>query len=191
MKIDLTGITAAGESVKLDPGRYSIKTLNEWSAKPSSNNDSNLVLRIPFSVQDEGVFKGARSAYYHTIMTDDSNLEKLIQNKSFTKRLLLSLGLISDDDRLPDGTGPVFEFDFGDENDFGGRAIDAIIVNGERRALGDIPAVATVVVNPRDTSKTTVDKLEANGKPSTPQTATPSGTQTATGGNAKTKNFPF
>jgi len=186
MKIDFTGIIAAGESVKLEPGRYSIVTSDEWSVKPSSNNKTNLVLRIPFTVTNDGQFKGARSAYYHTMMTDDKDLEKLIQNKSFTKRLFLSLGIISDDDRLPDGTGPVFEFEVGADNDFGGKAINAVSVNGERRSLGGIQAIATVVQDTKSTTGVRVDKLEANGKPSTLQ-----GAQSDTVGGTKPKDFPF
>lgn len=169
MKIDMTGIVGDGGFVALSPGRYNVVTKDEWSVKRS--DAGNMVLRIPFVVQDEGEFEGVVNSLFHTIMLEGKP-DKIRTNRGFTMSLLAGLGLLSVDDRMADGTGPLFEFEIGDPDENGRAPVYAIVVNEtERRALGDIPAKAVVVVDSGTQSGTSVKTLEPNGKPAAPKAA--------------------
>jgi hypothetical protein len=188
MKINLTGITDDGGFVNLSPGRYSVVTKGEWSAKISDNG--NMVLRVPFTVQDKGEFEGAASSYFHTIMLDGP-ADKLRTNKVFTFRLLASLGLISEADQGPKGELEV-EFEYGDKGENERVAVLSLVVNGQKRSLGNRPATAVVVLSDSSQSGVQVKALEANGKPSAPTAArapnpAPSTEQSA----GAQRDFPF
>ena len=185
MKINLTGITDDGGFVSLNPGRYAVATKSEWSAK--MNDNGNLVIRVPFTVLDKGDFKGASSSYFHTIMLDGP-ADKLRTNKVFTFRLLASLGLISESDQGPKGELEI-EFEYGDKDDQGRAPVTALVVNGDRRGLGDKKAVAVVVLSDSTQSGVQVKALEPNGKPDAAVTAAP--TQQTAAPQDPTKKFPF
>lgn len=188
MKLDLTGVVDDGGFVVLNPGRYSVVTKDEWSAKKSQAG--NPVLRIPFTVQDKGEYEGATSSYFHTLMMEGP-AEKLRQNKLFTVRLLTSLGILSEDDRGPKGELGI-EFEFGDKDDRDNVPLYSIIVNGERRALGGKTATAVVVVDNNTQSGISVKQLEANGKPVVTSAGTPAVTPQPTASAPKaTGGFPF
>lgn len=161
MKLDLTGIVDEGGYVVLNPGRYSIETKSPWFAKKSEAG--NLVLRIPFTVLEDGEFKGAPNSYFHTIMLDGA-ADKLRTNKLFTYRLLASLGVLAEEDRGKEGELGL-EFDFGDTDDRGNVEVHSIKVNGERRALDGKYGTAVVVVDGNRNDGVSIKTIEANGKP--------------------------
>ncbi len=158
MKIDLTGIDMDGGFVDLSPGRYSVVTKDQWSAKVSDSG--NLVLRVPFEVQDKGEFEGASSSYFHTIMLE-GDAAKLKQNKGFTFRLLASLGIITPDDQ---GGQLEIELEYGDKDERGSAPVTGILVNGSKRSLGGRTATAVVVISNATQSGVQVKALEANSK---------------------------
>ena len=173
MKLDLTGIVDDGGFVALSPGRYSVTTEGPWYAKKS--DAGNLVLRIPFTVVDDGEFHGVTNSYFHTIMLDGAK-DKVQTNKVITYRVLANLGIVSDDDRGPNGELGL-EFEFGTKSDGPYIPINAIAVNGNRRALDGYPAIAVVVKDDQRDSGVSVKSIEPDGVPDGPRAATSSAPQ--------------
>lgn len=187
MKLDLTGITDDGGYVVLNPGRYAIETKSPWFAKKS--DAGNMVLRIPFTVLEDGEFKGAPNSYFHTIMASGAE-DKLRTNKLFTYRLLASLGIISEEDR-GDGGELGIEFEFGEKDDRGNVEVHSIMVNGERRSLSDRFATAVVVVDNQRNDGVSIKTLEPNGKPKADAPKQSSPTKQQNKVTSGTTQFPF
>jgi len=160
MKLDLTGIVDDGGYVVLNPGRYAIETKSPWYAKKSQAG--NMVLRIPFTVLEEGEFKGAPNSYFHTIMASGAE-DKIKTNKLYTYRLLASLGILSEEDR-GEGGALGLEFEFGDVDDKGQQEVHSLIVNGSRRSLSGRYATAVVVVDNNREDGVSIKTLEPNSK---------------------------
>lgn len=163
MQFDFTGITDSG-SVTLTPGRYDVSTQGNWTA--SETQGGHMRVYVPFTVQGDGEFSGASSAYYHTVMASGEPA-KIRANKVFTLRLFTALGLLTENDRLTDGSMKA-EFKYGGKDDNGRTAITALMVNGEERKLEGRSAIAVVTVNPNTQSGIAVDRLEPAGKVSPP-----------------------
>ncbi len=160
MKFDFTTISDSG-GVTLTPGRYLVSTKANWTV--SETQSGHMKLYVPFEVLEDGDFQGASSAYYHTIMTSGEP-QKIRTNLMYTLRLYSALGLIVDTDRGQNGALEA-EFEYGDKDENGRVAVRALIVNGERRTLDGLNAVAVVILDSNTQSGVKVDRLEANGKP--------------------------
>ncbi len=189
MKFDFTNISDTG-GVVLTPGRYLISTKENWTV--SETQSGHIRLYVPFEVLEDGDFQGASSAYYHTIMTSGEP-QKIRTNMMYTLRLYAALGLISETDRGNNGALQA-EFEYGDKDENGRVAVRALVVNGERRVLSGLHAVAVVIVDSNTQSGVKVDRLEANGKPVQAKAAAVQPTQQAQAPQAEAaapKGLPF
>lgn len=189
MQFDFTGIFDSGSDVALEPGRYRVSTKDNWTI--SKNDKGNLNVRVPFLVMEEGEFQGAPASFYHTIVQPPANYNSLSQqekaewadrlrkNKVFTLRLFSALGLVTDEDRGPNGEVQA-SFVYGDKDDYDRTAINGLNVNGTVRNLDGRAAVAVVVTSNYTNTGVKVDSLEPSGTPNTNTPPTPVTPQPAT-----------
>lgn len=173
LKFNFQNVSDEGFAV-LPPGRYEVTTGN-WSAVEKETG--NIVLMVNLIVAEDDVdFAGESVAYFQTLMPGGP-AEKVRTSHRFFLRMLNALGVISSDDRGPNGELDV-ELIPGEKNEETGRVqIEGVEVNGEARKLTGYKALAVVVKNNKTQTGVSIDRLEpiagAGNAPTSPSTKRP------------------